>query len=350
MKEKRIAAFDFIRVMSAFGIVAFHFSNYTNCPSKPFFLYKNGVWGNVCSTVFFMLSGTLLCLRYQRVATGRELKEFYYKRWKSIFPMYYAAYAWYFLKIVRGSGAIFFRGAPWLLIQTFAGLDGYLYYRFPDNYYILGEWFTGAIILLYLLFPLILWAFRRSERFTAVSMTALYAGMLLLYRFGNVFVLDDFRNLISCMFSFWMGMEIARHRKLLDDVRVVAVCWAGAVLFAAVTLPLNANVSVHLMALCCFVVLYDLGKRIFALSGTLRSLFGWLGGLSFGIFLMQHVTILEFVNAKNPSSVRGMFLLMALVMVYIVLRAWILRVVTDAVLQSSLFRKAENRILRRSNA
>ena len=253
--------------------------------------------------------------------------------------MYYAAYAWGFARMVRDTGRLFYNGKPWLLIQTALGLDGYLVYRFPDNYYILGEWFTGAIVLLYLCFPLILRVMRRSEKAAAAAVLSLYAGMLLLYRYGDFFLIDDFKNLISCLLSFWMGMEIAAHKALLDDGRVSAVCWAGAVILALVKVPLAENILTHLMGLFCFVVLCDLGKWLTARSEAACSFVWWLGGLSFGIFLMHHATIREALAVRNPASVRGMFLMLGLIAVCTLVRAWILKTVTDALLNGATRKK-----------
>ena len=339
MREERIAAFDFVRVMAAFGVMAFHFFIYTACPLKLFLNYRNGGWGNVCSTVFFILSGALLGLRDTDISSVGGLRTFYRKRWRSIFPMYYAAYAWGFARMVRDTGRLFYNGKPWLLIQTALGLDGYLVYRFPDNYYILGEWFTGAIVLLYLCFPLILRVMRRSEKAAAAAVLSLYAGMLLLYRYGDFFLIDDFKNLISCLLSFWMGMEIAAHKALLDDGRVSAFCWAGAVILALVKVPLAENILTHLMGLFCFVVLCDLGKWLTARSEAACSFVRWLGGLSFGIFLMHHATIREALAVRNPASVRGMFLMLGLIAVCTLVRAWILKTVTDALLNGATRKK-----------
>lgn len=39
------------------------------------------------------------------------------------------------------------------MLLSLLGMDGYFQYRGP-NYYLIGEWFFGAIVFLYILYPL----------------------------------------------------------------------------------------------------------------------------------------------------------------------------------------------------
>ena len=149
----RIDACDFIRFFSAVGIVLYHIS--CKLPAEGFHLlytYANGTFGYLFVGVFFILSGAMLYYNQPQIGS---LRTFYYKRWKAIYPMFYLAYLYYFLQTVFSSGALFYKGNAKTMIWTILGLDGYVFYKI-DNYYILGEWFLGAIILLYVLYPLLL--------------------------------------------------------------------------------------------------------------------------------------------------------------------------------------------------
>lgn len=55
--------------------------------------------------------------------------------------------------------------------------------------------------------------------------------------------------------------------------------------------------------------------------------------------LMHHTTILEVLAVRNPASVRGMVFMLVLIAVFTLIRAWILKTVTDALLRSASGKK-----------
>lgn len=152
-KPERIASIEFIRAVCALGIIAFHVSCYTAPEAaKLLHTHSNGDFGGIFVGIFFLISGGML---YRNNRDIPSLKRFYFKRWKSIFPMFYITWLYYYLDNVIRTGTPFYGGKPWALVLTLLGLDGYLAYRI-DGYYIVGEWFLGAIVLLYALYPVFL--------------------------------------------------------------------------------------------------------------------------------------------------------------------------------------------------
>ena len=91
-----------------------------------------------------------------------ELKKYYEKRFLRIYPMFWIAYTTLFLYNFYCNKHI-----PYLnnfkLIISYLGMDGYLSYLIP-NFYIIGEWFLGAIILIYILFPVLRYLSNRYPR------------------------------------------------------------------------------------------------------------------------------------------------------------------------------------------
>jgi surface polysaccharide O-acyltransferase-like enzyme len=100
-----------------------------------------------------MLSGYLLYYNHPSV---NKLTSFYKKRWISIFPTFYIAYIFLYLERIFQSGRFFWSGPTWKLFFSVIGIDGFIFYRQPDDYYLIGDWFLGAIIILYALYPLII--------------------------------------------------------------------------------------------------------------------------------------------------------------------------------------------------
>ena len=162
MDKKRLYYLDFIRVFSMFAIIVFHF----NCMIKPhnvyagdkaiiFCNYINGNLGQIGVSLFFIISGASLMYTYGK---SIDLKQYYKKRWLGIFPMFYLAWAlgmiFYFYRFYSLNPFMVER-PRWTILLTLLGMDGYMADIVP-NYYILGEWFLGCIICLYIIFPLLL--------------------------------------------------------------------------------------------------------------------------------------------------------------------------------------------------
>lgn len=206
MRLKKILAIDFIRVICALGVIVYHFScHLNNTRFLPFYSFVNGDWGDVFVTIFFMLSGGMLYYSYSNVTS---LKDYYYRRWKSLYPMFYIAFAYFFLQNIFSFGNVFYRGKPTSLILSLLGIDGYFLYRY-ENYYILGEWFLGAIIILYIIYPIFVRLFNKSDKITLLVLFLSYLWVLN----TSFFIIGDFRNIISCLFSFSVGMLFIKYTK-----------------------------------------------------------------------------------------------------------------------------------------
>ena len=90
--RERIPAFNFIRAACAIGIIFNHFTiDSQNAMERIFDKYPNGGGsvGYSIVTVFFIISGALLYYNHQGELSA---KEFYRKRWKTIFPLFYFTY------------------------------------------------------------------------------------------------------------------------------------------------------------------------------------------------------------------------------------------------------------------
>ena len=159
--KQRDDALDFVRLVAAVMIVVFHFNSMFapkgDVSAGPL-RYANGSFGNFGVALFFLLSGYALMLRYGQAC---PLKTFYKKRFLSIYPLYWLCFFSLFLysDILHGNLPA---GVPgWSIIWSVLALDGYLAGVVP-TFYLLGEWFVGCIVLLYLVFPLLRAALLRA--------------------------------------------------------------------------------------------------------------------------------------------------------------------------------------------
>ena len=284
--KNRIYAFDFIRVFSTAGIIAYHLmlmfpgdrtaSLISSLPYNP---------GHILVVLFFMLSGAGLYHKNPGMSGPEACSVFYLKRWKRIFPQFYLCYAICFAVTAIESGRFFFHGNPASLLWTLFGLDGYVDYRF-NTYYLIGEWFLGALIILYLLYPALSLLIRKAD---FVPIVAASVFLIVTVRF-DVFGMDAFRNPFCCMISFLLGMWIIKHRlpekKIFFTISVIT-----AVILFMIPLPhLARTATLHLISAAMFFILFRAGDLISEPPKVQHTL-SFLSGISYTVFLLHHFVL-----------------------------------------------------------
>ncbi len=334
----RIDACDFIRFVSALGIIIYHVS--CSLPEggfRPLYTFANGYWGSVFVGMFLILSGAMM---YYTKPQIDSLRVFYYKRWKAIYPMFYMAYLVFYLQNVFANGAFFYKGNPKSMILSILGVDGYFLYK-GDNYYILGDWFLGAIILLYVLHPLLLWLFNRFNKAFGVGMLLLWIWQLY---FGN-FEIDDYTNLIGCMVYFVCGMYIMKYK--LYEKRVLGIIsLIGAIIIGCVQLPMNESIATHLMAIFSWFVLFYIGKWLTDKSEAMKKGLRELSSITYAMFLLQHVLIGQALVGFRPTEPMRVIALNIFMVLLVIVYAKALTVVNGAVVKSKFFQKLDGIFLK----
>lgn len=110
MSKERLHNVDFIRALCAIGIVFFHYSGGgIHCDYTFLLDWAGGNYGHLFVTIFFIISGGVLYLNHPQI---ENIMSFYRKRARSIYPAFWLAYAFLFLKQVHSSG-IFSIGQMW---------------------------------------------------------------------------------------------------------------------------------------------------------------------------------------------------------------------------------------------
>ena len=321
--KKKIPAFNFIRAICALGIIFYHFIADGKCrsldPVLKTFPNGSGTVGYELVTVFFIISGTLLYYNHRSI---QSVGEFYKKRWLNIFPAFYCAYFIFFLlRMFKGT---FVKGKSILLFPlTLFGFDGYLaaFTGFRD-WYILGEWFLGAIIVCYIMYPFIL---KLLERYELETYTVVF---FLFFVFIDTSFLkqDSFRNISSCICSFVLGIIISRYSLYEKQSSFVI---SIIVLIAVYLFPMhqNENLINHMAGVSLFFVLFFIGKKIM-LSRKASALFSWIGSISYEIFLLQHVVITKVLKIFNPhETLQTVELLLATTVIILILAEILHRIV-----------------------
>ncbi len=338
-KKEHIISCDFIRAVCAFGIVLYHYSVHIDDANlRAFFQFRQIEWSDVIVTIFFILSGAVLYYNYPVLTS---LKGFYYKRWKSVYPFFYMVFIPKFLINVIRYKSFFYQGNPFGLLLSVLGIDGYFSYRF-DSYYMMGEWFLGAIILLYLLYPMVLWLFNKSALLTTALTVAGYVFVL----YTDIFTIDPLRNLLSCLMCFELGMLFMKYRKVLSGKAAwgISIVIVFIVCALETTFPVYPVTRYHLTGIFLFVVLFTLGDYIMKIPYVSKGL-SEISSLSFPVFLVHHLVILHAVGIYIPVSPAAKITLFVIVLLFIYAEAKVLSLVFKWLCKTTVYQKIEAKIL-----
>jgi len=342
--SNRIQELDVLRVLAMFFVITYHFGCEYAAAGLPFInlfcTTSNYDFGNIAVTIFIALSGGLLYKRYGDI--GRDLKTFYVKRAKAIYPPFWILSLYIPLSMIRHlvtDGSAFFLGNPVSLLLTVIGFDGYVKLFGISTYAFCGDWFVGAIVLLYLLYPLLAKCYRNFPVVTLIVLAGLYASQFLLpaEHDGILSALPA-----TLMFKFVIGFALIENLERLKDWRVAAVSGGTFAVLTFVDIPgrLNTDAIGTFASFALFAFLFYLAPlllRFKVASVPIQK----LATLSYCVFLVQHVGIVWVQGAfvKIFEKMHWSFTqwnvlaLFAYTLVIIVLVAWILKQVSDKLVQ-----------------
>ncbi len=333
--KKRLTGITFARAFCAIGIIIFHFFCHSNSTIKFLFTIKGCSWGDILVTVFFVISGAVLYYNYENV---ENIKSYFYKRWKTIYLPFYICYFVFFVEKVILSKKIFWGGNPIRLVLSLIGLDGYLSYRLP-NYYLVGEWFLGAIILIYLLYPLIVIVQNKN---IFIFPVILITGYIIQYA-TDIFVISNFWNLFTCLGSFYFGILFIKYKaKFFETIKssIIALILFLFVLF----LNFNVTLKAQILGILLFVFLVAFGELLLK-NNVINKIISFISSISFYIFLLQHQVILHILKIYNPSKFLIVLPLLFSTIMLTILGANIIRFVINYIYKSKCFKFLDAKFL-----
>lgn len=338
MKKERLEQYDFVRAISCLGIVMVHFvCEYQGC--SPFLARllqsKYALTGLLFVTCFFMLSGGMLYYRYPEI---HSLKSFYKKRAESIYPAFYICFLTVFLMRAVKWRFFFYNGTavnPATLLLSVLGLDGYFLYAIP-NYYICGEWFLGAIILLYLLYPYLLYGFQKAPW----PWFFLHTLVFLIVCSGQYFTVAQERTLLVCLYRFYLGMVLIKYRSKYENLPAFLISLVMTAFLVHGVLPRVSSPFVYtllrvaIISIPLFVLLANMGIYLMKLR-LIRRIVRFISDLSYYIFLTHHVIIFHLYAVYYPET-RGEKLLSFVLVISCTLScSMLLKKVTELLMRSS---------------
>lgn len=323
--KKRDISLDYIRVIATIMIVVFHFASSFASEGSLFVRTANSTWGGLGTALFFLLSGFLLRKRHKDIPS---VKDFYISRWISIFPPFYLAFIVAYLFNVIRLRSFFYQAPAYTLIYTLLGIDNLLKWFGVTSYAIVGEWFTGVIIILYILFPILNKIMKHIKWSATVVLTIVYVlGVLL----GWYAVSADI-SFVSCTFIFWAGMIIADAADKLRTPKcsVITGCISIVLFFVLlfIYIPVPQVMITHLESILLFVSMYSFMGNLKEGNRVSRMVV-YLSKTSYAVYLVHHFVVfvldssrkyLPFMNSLPAIAMFAMYIIIVLASSYVLWR------------------------------
>lgn len=298
--KPRLFYLDLVRAFSVVVIVITHFNN-PFIADKPIFANAPfGIYiGSFGVSQFLIISGAALMYNYED-QENLNLKVFYWKRFKSIYPMFWIAFILANIYIVICSHAIVAQAPKWTLLLSVIGMDGYLSNAGFKTFYTLGEWFLGFIVLFYIIFPALRYGVKNHPWATAAIGLILYA-LTLMMRIPIHGIPQDLL-LTTRLPELLFGMYFVRFVQEVPHW----LCGSAVVALAVQQIfkPVKGDVAVTLVGICFFLVLVWASQWLDV--RPVRKIVGSLSKYSYAIFLVHHQVIIQIFSAINPAPLSTM--------------------------------------------
>lgn len=293
--KERLKYVDVIRFIAVCLIVISHFN--LSLPVADISIYGNpylvkseflhGSFGTLGVSLFFIISGVTL---YYNYGDEIDVKQFMKKRFLGIYPTFWCSYILVFLILFFKNKQFWFVDVPkWRFGLTLLGMDGYFRYL-GNNFYLIGEWFLGCIIIFYILFPVLRICVNKYPLPTVVLAVILYV----LTAVCNPFKVGITYNIIIRICDFLFGMLWAKYMR---DRRVNVKVFLLSILYLMTSSLIGkVGVSIFIITIfgwALFIALVFLFERIDFSKAYIIKL---IGKYSYEIFLLHHVCISLYVN------------------------------------------------------
>lgn len=316
--RRRKTSYDVIRVFCAAAVCIVHFeeaiaphiANFTAQSVTPLFagltlnLFGSGLAaGNLAVGIFFMLSGALSLKALQE--SPFNIKDYYVHHLGRLLPPLWLA--WFVACVWRMlQGGFLFDIPTWRFIFTIFGIDGYIQALTGfKTFYLVGEWFYGAIVFVTLLWPVVRICYLRLGKGLALTlMSIIELVTIIVCEMNNV---GSWRTISVCLCSYTIGACIAssnllRYRKLTVPMSCLLV------LVGLFPTPLYATVRYQLVGAGILLIseFYEqqhLGENKGASSQRGKRFahaLSSLSALTLYFFMFQHIVGTEIIHAAAP--------------------------------------------------
>ena len=172
------------------------------------------------------------------------------------------------------------------------------YYRnYINNYYLVGEWFLGAIIIIYTLYPLFLLFINNNKDTTFIFI--IFFFYYLMYK-TNIFIINKDTNLATCFLSFYVGTKSIRYKKYFFFNNACLLISILLFLFLSIVKVKSFLLFFQIQGFSLFIILVKIGKVL--MTTRFKIVFIKINNLSYIIYLYHHTIIKNILSLNNPTN------------------------------------------------
>ena len=324
----RLVRFDVLRIVCAAGVAFYHFEC-TAADALPPVSLRGSTFsvlgsdlnlGTISVQIFFVLSG-LFAARTVRDGSFSPFA-YYRRRLPRLYVPFWISWLLVCLWLAYWTGGQFFSASASLFPLTLLGLDGFLSASVPsphpaasDMFYLVGEWFFGALVIITLLWPMMRAAIARFGRLVPVAIAAVEALTFVLPELPVCFFLSylPLRGMLSYSLGACLGAGGAGARRSWQLSVGAAALVALGLTSEALAPETLRYFGYHLVAFGV-VLLVDrfpyaegLSEMAFKLRGRLGGLIVSLSGLTMYYFLFQHFVVNSFIASSAAAAAEQAF-------------------------------------------
>lgn len=297
--KPRIHSIDFLRSLAFFLVLLNHVGFAVNDLTNYEYVYNPNQYGAIGVSFFIIISGFSL---YYTNQSKLDIKNFYIKRIANILPYFWIAYVFVAAFLFLTLGYITIKSNLKNALISFLAMDGYL----NGEYYLVGEWFTGFILLVYILYPIIWFSFCKNSIMTFV--VSIVIGSLCMYYTPYLhehvwsWRSHSMQNPFSRLPEFIFGMLIVKYllnnKKLAYFMLIPSVIYLFFMMFDWDCMNNFIRVPKWISLFIIIYVIYDLIPTI----NILNNIVTFLSKYSFMAFLLHHQIIYSVFRYVNPSN------------------------------------------------
>jgi peptidoglycan/LPS O-acetylase OafA/YrhL len=300
----KINSIYFIRAVSIIMIIMFHFfieASVKGLEIKDYYILSK--LGDFGVSFFIIISGGGI---FFSAKSGFSAKEFYKKRIINILPSLWVAYSVVAIFLYISINQIAIGWNPILILLSAIGMDGFLLSK-TNTYYIVGEWFLGFIILIYLIFPVLLPALLKSKYCTLLACSLI---SIITFKYSNI-IFEHFPiwnkspmwnptvRLPEFIFGVIFFDAISRTKK--SHIYFLPIAVITIVIYSIGEIRYANDIKNIPLYIAWFVATVSSYELIFH-GEFFKKAFIWLSSYSFMAFLFHHQIIMALSRNGNINS------------------------------------------------
>lgn len=260
---KRDHGYDFIRFIATLMILFWHF--YTTCSElhvhfpkllSKLLCYGAMDFGRIGVALFFCLSGSLLIRNYGN--NDFQVNSYFTKRFSRIMIPHCIGFITAFLVTYIYEPSVLGYDIKGILVSLLGLNYGEFWIQFGINApWLIGEWFTAVIIILYVLFPLLRFLFLKFRKITTIIIIIIFAVNLKI-RFLSYSV-DGVFSISNGLMYFWIGMLFEKYKKIIS--RKIIVLFSLLIIILVIINPIQifhiGYLPAFFLSILLFPVMYQ---------------------------------------------------------------------------------------------